>query len=226
MAIKAKITKDEFSKLPEALQESYKADGDNYVLDLDGIDDHPSVAGLKKKNAELLGETKAEREKREALEKSQAEAEKAAAVEKGEFKKLYEKALSDLEAEKKTNSDFRSNIEQRDIKAGATKIAGALTKDTGRLGVLTDLASKHTKFDNGEIVYEIGGVRVDSDKLTAHLKTEYPFLADGSQASGGGAAGDGGGAPSGKQVTRSQFDQMSQSDRSTFAKAGGKVVDD
>jgi hypothetical protein len=43
--------------------------------------------------------------------------------------------------------------------------------------------------------------------------------------SGGGAKGnDRGSAP--KQVTRSEFDAMSQPDRAEFSTSGGKVVDD
>lgn len=226
MALKTSIKKDAFDELPEALQEYYKQDGENYVLDVDGVDDHPTVKGLKNKLDELMGETKSEREKRKALEQAQTEAERKAAEEKGEFEKLYKTAQEQLDAERKQAREFRDQITQRDIKASATEIARQLaSKDAKRADVLADYASRYAKFEDGEIRYEIGGVKVDASKVADHLKTEYPFLVDGSQASGGGAAGDGGGAPKGKEVTRQQFDQMSQVDRSTFAKDGGKVVD-
>lgn len=226
MALKAKISKDAFGELPEALQEYYKQGDDGYVLDLDGVDDHPTVKGLKSKLDEVLGETKAEREKRKALEQAQTEAEKKAAEEKGEFEKLYRTATEQLEAERKQAREFRDQITQRDIKSSAQSIAQQLaSKDAKRASVLADYASKYAKFEDGQITYEIGGVKVDSAKVAEHLKSEYPFLVDGSQASGGGAAGDGGGAPKGKQVTRQQWDSMGHSDRASFAKEGGKVVD-
>lgn len=225
MALKAKIEKEAFAELPEALQEYYKEGEDGYVLDLDGVDDHPTVKGLKSKLDEVLGETKAEREKRKALEQAQTDAEKKAAEEKGEFEKLYRTAQEQLEAERKQAREFRDQITQRDIQSSAQSIAQQLaSKDAKRAGVLADYASKYAKFDNGEISYEIGGVKVTPDKVAEHLKTEYPFLVDGSQASGGGAAGDGGGAPGKKQITRQQFDGMSHADRAAFAKEGGKVV--
>ena len=225
MALKAKINKEAFGELPEALQEYYKEGDDGYVLDLDGVDDHPTVKGLKTKLDEVLGETKAEREKRKALEQAQTDAEKKAAEEKGEFEKLYKQAQEQLQAEQKQAREFRDQITQRDIHASAQSIAQQLaSKDAKRASVLADYASKYAKFEDGQINYEIGGVKVTADKVAEHLKSEYPFLVDGSQATGGGAAGDGGGAPAGKQITRQQFDTMSQSDRSTFAKEGGKVV--
>lgn len=226
MALKAKIGKEAFGELPETLQEYYKESDNGYVLDLDGVDDHPTVKGLKSKLDEVLGETKTEREKRKALEQAQSEAEKKAAEEKGEFEKLYKKAQEELDNERKQGREFREQITQRDIKSSAQTIAQQLaSKDAKRAGVLADYASKYAKFEDGQIVYEIGGVKVDQSKVAEHLKSEYPFLVDGSQASGGGATGDGGGAPDAKTITRQQWDGMNHSDRGKFAKSGGKVVD-
>lgn len=184
------------------------------------------VTGLKSKVDELLGETKAEREKRKELEKAQSEAEKKSAEEKGEFKKLYEtetKAKSELQ---KKLDDFQQKIADRDQTAAAMQVAGQLTKDSKRAEVLTDYAKRFTRYEGDQVVYEIGGVPVDAAKVTEHLKAEYPFLVDGSQANGGGAAGSGSGASGSKQINRSTFDGMSQAERATFAKEGGKVVDD
>lgn len=228
MALKTKIDKEAFGELPEALQEYYKADGDSYVLDIDGVDDHPTVQGLKGKLDELMGETKTERQKRKELEEAQAEKERQAAEEKGEFEKLYKKTTEELETERKQAREFRQQIEQQSIQANAKDIARQLaSKDAKRADVLADYASRYAKFEDGNVVYEIGGVRVDPAKVTEHLKSEFPFLVDGSQASGGGAAGDRGGASGGeKQVTRKDWDQMSHGDRSKFAQDGGKVIDE
>ena len=227
MALKTKIAKDAFAELPEALQEYYKADGDHYILDLDGVDDHPSVQGLKTKLEEVLGETKAEREKRKALEDAQTEAERRAAEERGEFEKLYQKTQEELENERKQGREFRQQIEQRDIRSGAMNIARQLaSKDAKRADVLADYASRYAKFEDGKISYEIGGVKVDEAKVAEHLKTEYPFLVDGSQASGGGAPGSDGGGASTKTITRTDFDAMSHPDRQAFFKKGGQISDE
>jgi hypothetical protein len=228
MALKTKINADAFKELPEAIQELYAQDGDDYVLDLDGVDDHPSVRGLKNKLDEVMGETKAEREKRKALEEAQTEAERKAAEEKGEFEKLYKTAQETLDAERKQSREFREQITQRDIRASAQEIARSLAaKDAKRADVLADYASKYARHEDGQIVYEIGGMKMDPAKVAEHLKTEYPFLVDGLDSSGGGAPGNPGSrASESKQISRAQWDEMPHADRASFAKEGGKVVND
>lgn len=56
MALKAKITTDEYEALSDALRENYRQAGDHYVLDAEGVED---VTGLKK----VLEEVKADRSK-------------------------------------------------------------------------------------------------------------------------------------------------------------------
>ncbi|MFP4104824.1 MAG: hypothetical protein ACLFVU_01945 [Phycisphaerae bacterium] len=227
MALKAKLTKGELEELPEALQEYYKADGDDFVLDLDGVDDHPTVKGLKSKLDEVLGETKAEREKRKALEQAQTEAERKAAEEKGEFEKLYKQAQDELEAERKQSRQFREQITQRDIKGSAQELARQLApSDPKRADVLADYASRYAKFEDGQVSFEMGGVKVEPTKVAEHLSKEYPFLVDGSQASGGGASGSERGGAAGKTITRADFDSMSHPERQSFFKDGGKISDD
>jgi len=63
--------------------------------------------------------------------------------------------------------------------------------------------------------------------LTESIRENYPFLVDGSQATGGGAARSQGGADAGeKMVSRTDFDAMGQRERASFVKEGGKVIDD
>lgn len=158
--------------------------------------------GLKDKNAELLGETKKEREAREALERAAEEAETKRQTEQGEFKKLYEKTLGDLDKERETNSAFRGQIRDRDTKAAATGIASELTRDTVRAALLAKEASAFVEIgEDGSAAFKIGGVAVDRAKVLDHLKAQYPFLADGNQSNGGGAPGGGGGAGSLKRST-------------------------
>lgn len=54
--------------VPEALREHYqKGDDGRHYLNVNGVDDMPAVAGLKRKNTELLTEKKAVQEKLDAL---------------------------------------------------------------------------------------------------------------------------------------------------------------
>ena len=153
-----------------------------------------ATGGLKAKVDELLGETKAEREKRKALEAAQSEAEEARAKEKGEFKSLYEKTQAELEKERAEAVKYRQQVREKELQGGAAQIAGELTRDTARAALLAKEAQALMKHSDEGVQYEIGGVSVDRAKVLDHLRTSYPFLADGSQASGGGATGGNGGA--------------------------------
>ena len=153
-----------------------------------------ATAGLKGKNAELLSETKAEREKRQALEKAQEEAEAERKKQSGEFKELYEKALADLKTERENAATYRATIQKRDIEAEAASIGSELTRDTARAAILREQAQKFAKLTDQGVSYEIGGVAVERTQVIEHLRTAYPFLVDGNQANGGGASGNSGGA--------------------------------
>lgn len=160
------------------------------------------VSGLKSKISELLGETKAEREKRQILEQNQAEFEEQRAKEKGEFKSLYEKTLSDLEKEREQARGFAQKVQQKELESAAMKIAGSLTTHAKRAEVLRKEAMQFAQYTEEGVKYSIGGVDVPADKVIEHLRTEYPFLADGSGATGGGATG---GSKSGGAATNGDF---------------------
>lgn len=71
MALKFKLTESELSQLSSDLQSCYtkNADGDGYRLDLDDASvELAAVAGLKAKNAELLGKLKAAGDEKTALQ--------------------------------------------------------------------------------------------------------------------------------------------------------------
>lgn len=153
-----------------------------------------ATSGLKAKNAELLGETKAEREKRQALEAQQAEQEAERQKQAGEFRELYEKTQADLAKEREQSAQFRGTIAKRDVHAAAASVGAELTRDTAKAAILTEQASKFAKHTDTGVVFEIGGVQVDRAKVLEHLRGQYPFLVDGNQAGGGGAPGGGGGA--------------------------------
>ena len=47
MALKAVVTKDEHAALPDATRAFYKAEGESFILDAEGLDTHPTTKGLK-----------------------------------------------------------------------------------------------------------------------------------------------------------------------------------
>ncbi len=154
------------------------------------------TGGLKSKLEELLGETKTAKQKARELEEAQAAEAEARAKEKGEFKELYEreqKAKAEL-AEK--YEGFAKRIQQKEVESASLMMAAELTRDTKRAELLKKEIGQFARYTDDGVKFEMGGVEVDSAKIMTHLKESYPFLIDGSGASGGGAPGGkiGGGA--------------------------------
>jgi len=56
MALKAKLTKDEFGALPEPVREHYTASGDTYVLQAEGLADAGKLAEFRSNNERLTKE--------------------------------------------------------------------------------------------------------------------------------------------------------------------------
>lgn len=153
------------------------------------------TSGLKAKVDELLGESKSAKQKARELEEAQAAIEEARAKEKGEFKELYEreqKAKAEL-AEK--YDSFAKRIQQKEVEGAALSIASELTRDTKRAELLKEQVSKFARYTDDGVKFEMGGVEVDRAKVLAHITDNYPFLVDGSGATGGGATGSKGAGP-------------------------------
>jgi hypothetical protein len=75
---------------------------------------------------------------------------------------------------------------------------------------------------------DAGQLTVSSlDDLVTTVKNDFPFLVDGIQATGGGATRSQGRADVGnRQISRTEFEALSQGQRSQFFKEGGKVFND
>jgi hypothetical protein len=192
-----KLILDTLDGLDDGVKALYSEKDGKFHLNVEGVED---VSGLKNKIKELTDETKAEREKRQRLEREAEENEQKRATEAGEFKTLYEKSQSDLEKERAANRDFRQKMQDRDRDAAAAALAGQLTRDTAKAGVLKKELLAHAEFTDEGVQFKIGGIVQDQPKMLEHMKTQYPFLVDGIQSNGGGANGGSGGA-AGKKLS-------------------------
>lgn len=99
MALKRKITKAQHEKLSEDLKKEYKEDGDDFVLDVDGIEDTGELKRAKDREKQLRQE--AEEKLREATEKLEG-LESTDARKKGDIatlEKSWQKKLDDQKAE-------------------------------------------------------------------------------------------------------------------------------
>ena len=185
--------------------------------------------GLKSKVDELLSEKKkVQQEREQAREMARLEAEQKAQKE-NDYKQLFEAQKEESNTLRQTIEKMNTDITQQKIRTEAAKLAAQLTKDTGRAQLLQkEISQRLTLVDNElRVTDDSGQLTVSSlDDLANAIKTSYPFLVDGSQASGGGAVKAQGGAEARKEVSRAAFDKMDQRQRSDFIKSGGKIFDE
>ncbi len=163
------------------------------------------VSGLKNKVDELLGEKKSANQKAKELEEQQKQQEEERLKEKEQFRELYEREQESKRELQERFEEFNSRIQKQTINAEATKLASELTRDTARGELLQEKAAQYAKYSDDGVTFELGGVPVEKEKILTHLREKYPFLVDGSGATGGGAAGQqNGGAVS----TTKSFSEM------------------
>lgn len=185
------------------------------------------TAGLKAKIDQLMDENKPLQRRTKELEELAKTAEEERLKEKEEFKTLWEREQKAKAELSEKYEDFQKRIQKKDIDSESFTIAAQLTRDNKRAALLQEQIARHAKYTEDGVHFELGGVKVDKAKIVETITESYPFLVDGSQASGGGANGSqGGGAAGKKTATRSEFDAMSHPQRAEFAKSGGNVIDE
>lgn len=235
MALKQTLTKAEFEALPDATRELYKtgvyvADGDNWKLDAEGVED---VSGLKSALQKERDAAKAADAARKALE--------------AKFKDVDPEKYAQLlaEAETKENDDLKSKgkideiIEKHNAKLAALKKEyeeKITAKDTELDRVYIDLRLRKVFEDAGVIADRIDDAveltkprakRNDKGELTLHdqdgspldvsaevyakelLKEKKPWLYQASGAGGSGAQNGTNGGNGAKTITRKALSEMS-----------------
>lgn len=172
------------------------------------------------KNKELLGETKKAKEAKRALEAE----EKEKAAKNGEYEKLLQ-----LEQEEKAQllhkyeTLHKSVLDER-LNSQAHKIAAELKAIPESASIVADYVARELKAlaDDAGIVPE-AAINTLKNQFTNDDK--YKPLLMGNQSSGGGATGATSSAKQTKEITRADFDSMSQAKRMAFFRDGGKIKD-
>ena len=188
------IDKAAFDALEPALQALYKAQGENYVLAVEGLPQNEDVEGLKRQNQTLLDEAKeAKRKAREAQEQL-TQKELDAAKARGDYESLYASSEQALAAERQKLADLQAGIE-RDLTGAASKVA-ALIADGPNAEILAEFLERRLRIVDGQVrvTDASGNLTVSTlEDLGKEFQKEprYASLVRGSQASGGGAAGGG-----------------------------------
>lgn len=147
------------------------------------------VERLREHTKTLLGEKKAVQSRAQELEQMQQEAEQKRLEEKQEFEKLWRQ---EQEQRTKTATELdalRKSIADKERGEAALKVAAELTRDSARAELLKKEALAYIQHTPDGV--KIAGPDGDmtAEQLREHLSKTYPFLVDGSQASGGGASG-------------------------------------
>ena len=188
-----------------------------------------TTKGLKANNDALLAEKKKAQEAAEqAGHQAKLENEEKLKA-KNDYKQLFESQQQESAHLKQRLEEMVTKDKRSKIGTEAARIAAGLTKDVGRLKMLEkELGQRLTLVDDQIRVADQNGQLTVStiNDLIVQIKTDYPFLVDGSQATGGGAARSSGGAGSGdKIITRADYDSMRPIERSKYMQSGGRVTD-
>lgn len=184
------------------------------------------LAGLKKKNQELLNKVRAAGDiSPEDLAKVEAERDKAQgdlAEANKQLKALTaerDKAVKALETEQTAARTYAMDAEI----SGAIAAGNVLPALVPAFKAFLRETAKADLVD-GKYAVTIGE-KPAGEYIKAFLDSEDGKAYRQAAANGGGGAPGGGGTGGGKTVTRAVWDTMSHPERATFAKDGGKVVD-
>lgn len=191
------LTKEEFEKLTDEQKAMYKANGDNYQLQIEGMPDIPDVSGLQKKVDELLSEKKTEQEKRKQAEEAAKKAAEEQARKSGDIESLeksWAEKLTNREKEllaqiEAKDSDLRTLLVDNVAQSLATKLAG----DSAPL-LMPHIKSRLAVEEGKTRVIDVGGQpsALSIDELEKEFRSNQLFapVIIGSKATGTG--GDGG----------------------------------
>jgi len=224
--IKYSVNEEEFSALDEAQQGLYSQGNEGFILNVEGVPKE-DVSGLKRKIDELLTEKKsAQQQTIEAKELAKSEtAEKL--KKSNDYEQLYNSSEAEREKTAESLTSLRHQIDGQKLTSHAQEVALSLTKDPARGKLLTEQIKSRLLLVDEEIrvTDTSGNLTVSTvDELKASIKSDYPFLVDGSQAAGGGAIGGNSGAGDTKTVSRADFDGMDAVKRMKHVKSGGKII--
>jgi hypothetical protein len=241
MALKFKLTKAEFDALADALKEHYKAIGEDYILQGEGIED---VTGLKsafekekKERKRLAGE--AEKYKDLDPEKARAallklqELDDKELVDKGEYDRVLAKKEKEWKDERVT---LEQQITERNARLDRFELINPVRDAALKAGVLADdidIVLSHTspRFKLNDkrkvVVLDKDGdpTELTLDKYFGEVyKQEHPKFYQATNAGGSGATQTNGGKNGGRVITVDEQQKMTAQESTQFFKDGGKIA--
>lgn len=213
MALKSIIDKATFEKLPEAIQGEYKSDGDKYVLDISGLEDHPQAGALKRAKDRVKEELDAAREELKEAKKGESEQvqelqDKIKELEKsGDKGQEIEKLRADYEKKlEKQKTDLEKKVEAKDnhlkellVSEVARSKAGEWSRTPSLLAPQIESRLTVEYDDNGKPTTRVldkdgnvSAMSIEDLKAEIYANKEYEPILIGSRADGSSAPGEGG----------------------------------
>lgn len=189
MALKAII--DTLDGLDEATAALYRAEGDAYVLDIDGM----NPVGVAKKNSELLAELKKIKDSQAAAEADAAEQRKAELTRQQQFETLAKESQAQVKSLEAKLVEVQRQYAQEKCGLVADQIAAKLSADPARQKLAVSQVMALIDYDAEASTVTFRDGSGSADDVAKRIAKDFPFLADANNSSGGGAAG--GGAPAG-----------------------------
>ena len=221
MALKMKLAKAEFDKLSDAIKAEYVEDGDEYRLDVSGVEDTGALRRAKDREVQLRKD--AEKKLRET------EAELSDAKDNTKVRQLETDLEAEKTAHKATGEKYQGAFKKRLVDAEATALATKISKVPSLLSrVIKDRLS--IDFEGDEPTLRVIGAdgKVDPKLTLGDLEKElvankeFADIIIASKASGGGApktTQSGGGAPNSNPEKPADLSSMKPSDLAAAMKA-------
>lgn len=152
------------------------------------------IERLRKHNETLLGEKKAETEKRKAEKAEKDKQAEELARKKGDFETLEKSYQDKIVSLEQQISDIQAERNHDLIKSQSVKIASQLSSNTHNQEILQMLIEKRLTADNGQVKVTDGNGNLTIstlDELVNEFKNggKFDALIDGTRASGTGATG-------------------------------------
>ncbi|WP_040263682.1 hypothetical protein [Pseudomonas massiliensis] len=201
------IDKAAYDALEPSLQAFYKAQGENYVLAVEGLPEPEDTSGLKAKVDQLLAEKKAEAEKRKQAEDAARLAAEEAARKNGDTEALdrswNEKHTKALTEKEQALGALQAQVHALTVGATAARLAGELAVQGSAL-VLQQLIEPRLSMeirDGKPVVVVLDAERRPSALTVDEFKQQLfndaslaPLIAASKATGGGASGGKGGGA--------------------------------
>ena len=172
--LKSRLTKDEHAALPEAIQEHYKAEGDSFVLDADGVVSKADLDAANQKLVEFRNNNQALNAKAGELDALKAKYKDVDPVE-------YERVKGELEALKTkgiTKPDDITTKVQAAVTAAVKPLSDKLA-DAERQRQESDTALQQSQLRSALTTAALGGKAIKGAVYTVVDKAMDVFESDG-----------------------------------------------